>query len=176
MPTIPLVLALAAALSAPLRPPSQAQNSMISNSRVTIYVSKLGDDSDGSSWANAFTTIQAALDAVPDDRGGCRIVIRPDTYIEAKLYPAHKGAAGAYNELVGDTDGSLGSGTSGRVIIDSGRPRAEGVQELRLVGDRPVLFQGLVAGAHRGDVLGHRLGPLAVAEPLCDRRRRRHLL
>ena len=126
MPTIPLVLALAAALSAPLRPPSQAQNSMISNSRVTIYVSKLGNDSDGSSWANAFTTIQAALAAVPDDRGGCRIAIRPDTYFEAMLYPAHKGAAGAYNELVGDTDGSLGSGTSGRVIIDSGDPGQKG--------------------------------------------------
>ena len=87
---------------------------------VTLYVSKLGDDSDGSSWARAFRTIQAALTAVPDDRGGHRILVRPDTYMEANLFPAHVGAAGAYNELVGDHDGRLGSGTSGRVVIDSG--------------------------------------------------------
>nr|MCU0874121.1 hypothetical protein [Pirellulaceae bacterium] len=39
---------------------------------TTIYVSKLGDNSDGSSWPKAFHTIQAALLAVPDDRGGHR--------------------------------------------------------------------------------------------------------
>ncbi len=89
---------------------------------VTLYVSKLGDNSDGSSWAKAFRTIQAALSAVPDARGGHRIVVRPDTYMEANLFPAHRGAAGAYNELVGDTDGRLGSGTTGRVVIDSGDP------------------------------------------------------
>jgi len=27
----------------------------------TLYVSKLGDNSDGSSWSKAFTTVQAAL-------------------------------------------------------------------------------------------------------------------
>ncbi len=86
----------------------------------TIYVSKLGDNSDGSSWAKAYTTIQGALNAVPDDQGKHRIVVRPDTYMEANLFPAHKGAAGAYNELVGDYDGSLGSGTTGWVVIDSG--------------------------------------------------------
>lgn len=89
---------------------------------VTLHVSKLGDDSDGSSWAHAFRTIQAALNAVPDDQGGHRIVIRPDTYMEAKLFPAHRGASGSYNELVGDTDGKLGSGATGRVILDSGDP------------------------------------------------------
>lgn len=40
--------------------------------------------------------------------------------MEANLFPAEKGAAGAYNQLIGDTDGSLGSGTSGWVILDSG--------------------------------------------------------
>lgn len=89
---------------------------------VTIYVSKLGDNSDGSSWARAFRTIQAALDGVPDSRGGHRIIVRPDTYMEANLYPAHKGAAEAYNILHGDHDGSLGSGGSGFVVIDSGDP------------------------------------------------------
>jgi hypothetical protein len=39
--------------------------------------------------------------------------------MEANLYPAHRGAANAYNELVGDFDGRLGSGTSGWVTIDS---------------------------------------------------------
>jgi len=88
----------------------------------TLYVSKLGDNSDGSSWAKAFTTIQAALQAVPDDQGGHRIVVRPDTYMEANLWPNQKGAAGAYNELIGDVDGALGSGTSGAVVIDCGDP------------------------------------------------------
>src|SRR5690348_3862789 len=72
---------------------------------TTLYVSKLGDNSDGLSWAKAFKTIQAALDHVPDDRGGHRVVVRPDTYAEANLFSMHKGAAGAYNTIVGDFDG-----------------------------------------------------------------------
>ncbi len=87
-----------------------------------FFVSKLGDNSDGSSWTKAFRTIQAALNAIPDDRGGYRIVVRPDTYIEANLFPAHKGADGAYNELIGDSEGALGSGTRGWVVIDAGDP------------------------------------------------------
>ncbi len=89
---------------------------------TTLYVSSLGDNSDGSSWGKAYRTIQAALGAVPDDQGGHRIVVRPGTYFEANLYPAHKGAAGAYNELVGDVDGRLGSGATGRIVIDCGDP------------------------------------------------------
>ena len=65
----------------------------------------------GCSWQEAFHTIQAALLAVPDDKGGHRIIVRPDTYVEANLYPAHKGAAGADNLMIGDCDGRLGSGT-----------------------------------------------------------------
>ena len=86
---------------------------------TTVYVSKLGDGSDGSSWAKAFHSIQLALNAVPNGRGKHRIIIRPDTYVEANLAPSHKGSLGAYNELVGDFDGSLGSGTRGWVVIDS---------------------------------------------------------
>lgn len=89
---------------------------------VTLYVSKLGDNSDGKSWLKAFHTIQAALLAVPDDKGSHRVVIRPDTYAEANLYPSHKGAAGAYNLLAGDWDGSFGSGATGWVVVDSGAP------------------------------------------------------
>ena len=89
---------------------------------VSLYVSKLGDNSDGRSWAKAFRTIQDALNAVPDDQGGYHIVVRPDTYVEANLAPNHKGAAGVYNALVGDVDGLLGSGTNGWVIVDSGDP------------------------------------------------------
>ncbi len=92
------------------------------NRGSTIYVSKLGDNSDGSSWAKAFHTIQAALLAVPDGKGGHRVVVRPDTYAEANLYPAFSGAEGAYNLLVGDYDGSLGSGAQGWVVLDSGAP------------------------------------------------------
>jgi hypothetical protein len=90
---------------------------------LALYVSKLGDDSDGHSWRTAFRTIQAALDAIPDDLGGHRIFIRPDTYAEANLDSKHKGATGAYNTLEGDWDGSLGSGARGWVVIDSGAPR-----------------------------------------------------
>ena len=89
-----------------------------------IYVSQLGDNSDGRSWRTAFHAIQAALDVVPDDLGGHRIIIRPDTYAEANLDSKHKGAPGAYNVIEGDWDGSLGSGAKGWVVIDSGAPRA----------------------------------------------------
>ena len=88
-----------------------------------FYVSKLGDNSDGTSWKHAFHTIQAALSAIPDDQGGHLILIRPDTYVEANLYPAFKGAMGAYDLIAGDTDGRLGSGATGRIIIDAGDPQ-----------------------------------------------------
>ena len=87
-----------------------------------LYVSKLGDDTDGCSWATAFRTVQAALSAIPDDRGGHAVVVRPDTYMEANLFAAHRGAPGAYNLLIGDVDGDLGSGTTGQVVIDAGDP------------------------------------------------------
>ncbi|MBD3180971.1 hypothetical protein GF312_01695 [Candidatus Poribacteria bacterium] len=90
---------------------------------MNLYVSKLGNNSDGLTWSTAFNTIQKALDAIPDNDGGHRIVIRPDTYMEAMLSPAYKGKAGAYNELIGDIDGSYGSGTKGHVVIDSGDPQ-----------------------------------------------------
>ena len=93
---------------------------------VTLYVSKLGDNTDGSSWTHAFNNVQTALSAVPGDSGGHRVVVRPDTYMEANLFPSHKGAAGHYNELIGDTDGRLGSGTSGWVVLDSGDPGQQG--------------------------------------------------
>ena len=89
---------------------------------ATLYVSKLGDNSDGKSWATAFNTIQAALDAVPDAQGGHTIVIRPDTYMEGMLSPARSGAAGSYNLLIADVDGRLGSGRTGQAVIDSGDP------------------------------------------------------
>ncbi|MBN2293080.1 MAG: glycoside hydrolase family 127 protein [Pirellulales bacterium] len=88
----------------------------------TVYVSKNGDNSDGSCWKKAFHSIQAALDAVPDDKGGHRIIIRPDTYAEANLQSKFKGAKGSYNEMVGDFDGRHGSGKTGWVVIDSGAP------------------------------------------------------
>jgi hypothetical protein len=96
-------------------------NDRISTAKV-IYVSKIGDNSDGSNWRKAYHTIQAALSAVPDEKGGYKIIIRPDTYTEANLYPSYKGAAGSYNDLIGDYDGNEGSGSAGWVVIDSGDP------------------------------------------------------
>ncbi len=89
---------------------------------VTLYVSALGDHSDGRSWATAFTSVQAALDAIPDDQGGHTVVIRPDTYMEANLLPAFRGAEGAYNTFMADHDGSLGSGASGYAVLDASDP------------------------------------------------------
>jgi len=89
--------------------------------RLVLYVSKLGDNTTGRSWRSAFRTIQAALDAVPPN-GGCRIIVRPDTYMEANLFPAHPGREGAYNELIGDTSGSYGGGRVGQVVLDCGDP------------------------------------------------------
>ena len=89
----------------------------------TFYVSKLGNNTDGTSWTTAFTTVQVALDAIPDGEGGHRVVIRPDTYMEAMLSPAHRGAKGNYNELIGDFDGTLGSGRTGWVVLDAGDPK-----------------------------------------------------
>jgi hypothetical protein len=89
---------------------------------VTLYVSKVGDNSDGSSWAKAYHTIQAALHAVPDDKGGHRVIVRPDHYMEPNLETPFKGAAGSYNLLIGDIDGKLGSGAKGWVVIDAGDP------------------------------------------------------
>ncbi|MBN2292762.1 MAG: hypothetical protein JXM70_10075 [Pirellulales bacterium] len=112
------------------------------NKGKTIYVSKLGDNSDGSTWAKAFNTIQTALLAVPDDKGGHKVVIRPDTYAEANLYPSHKGAAGSYNLLVADVNGRLGSGATGWVVIDSGatkdivRSDPKGVQNMWMLLDK----------------------------------------
>lgn len=87
---------------------------------ITLYVSKQGNNSNGKSWKTAYQSVQAALAAVPDDKGGHTIIVRPDTYVEANLHTAHKGAKGSYNLLIGDFDGKLGSGTTGRIIIDAG--------------------------------------------------------
>ena len=90
---------------------------------VTLYVSKSGNNTDGTSWKKGYHSIQAALSAIPDSLGGHRIIVRPDTYVEANLSTPFKGAKGAYNLLIGDSDGRLGSGATGRIIIDTGDPQ-----------------------------------------------------
>lgn len=89
---------------------------------MDLHVSSLGDNTDGLSWATGLHALQAALDRMPDGAGGHRVLVRPGTYSEANLRAAFRGAAGAYNELIGDFDGSLGSGATGWVVIDSGAP------------------------------------------------------
>ena len=42
--------------------------------------------------------------------------------MEANLWTNFKGVKGSYNILIGDVDGSFGSGATGRIIIDSGDP------------------------------------------------------
>jgi len=88
----------------------------------SFYVSELGDNSTGASWKTAYHKIQTALDAVPDELGGHRVIVRPGHYMEPNLETSFKGAAGAYNLLVGDVDGKLGSGASGWVVVDAGDP------------------------------------------------------
>jgi hypothetical protein len=114
-----VLLQLAALQAAPWDP---AAADYSGNKGRTIYVSKQGDNSDGSSWQKAFHTIQAGLSAVPDLKGGHTVIVRPDTYVEANLYTDHPGAKGSYNLLIGDCDGNFGSGATGWVIIDSSCP------------------------------------------------------
>ena len=146
------------------------------NKGKTIYVSKLGDNSDGSSWHKAFHTIQAALSAVPDNKGGHQIIVRPDRYVEANLAPAYPGAAGAYNALIGDFDGSLGSGAQGLGAARFRRSR-KGFQELGLVGTVPRHRQELANRQQdRADVLRDRLRSLDLPQHVHGRRRRRAVL
>ncbi len=97
---------------------------------ATLYVSKLGDNSNGSSWRKAFHTVQAAMSAVPDNKGGHRIIVRPDTYMEQNIHATHKGAAGSYNVLQADYDGSLGSGATGYAVFDAGDPKRGSTSEV----------------------------------------------
>ena len=112
----PVAANSAARAKLPTLPADPSMPSYTGRKGTTLYVSKTGDNSDGSSWQKAFRTIQAALLAVPDDQGGHQVIVRPDTYVEANLYTDHKGAAGAYNLLIGDSDGKRGAGATGRVI------------------------------------------------------------
>ena len=110
------------ATSLPAEPYDPSAADYTGRKGMTLYVSKLGDNSDGSSWAKAFHTIQAALSAVPDDKGGHRIIVRPDRYMEQNLHAIHEGAKGSYNLLQADFDGSLGSGATGYAVFDAGDP------------------------------------------------------
>ena len=114
------VLAIAGPLMASSLVPGDADYA--GGKGVTLYVSPAGDNSDGTSWAKAYRTIQAALNAVPDANGGHRVIVRPGHYIEPNLEVPHKGAAGSYNLFIGDIDGKLGSGATGWVVIDAGDP------------------------------------------------------
>jgi hypothetical protein len=58
------------------------------------------------------------------------------------LYPAHRGAEAAYNELLGDMDGRLGSGTTGWVIIDSGDPEQRGFKSYDWWGPMRAYLKG----------------------------------
>jgi len=117
-----IVLCAGIALSVQAAPWDPTAQDYAGHKGSTIFVSKQGDNSDGSSWTKGFHTIQAALEAIPDEQGGYTIVVRPDRYVEANLAPSARGAAGAYNALIGDVDGTLGSGATGWVLIDSGDP------------------------------------------------------
>ncbi|OJW10562.1 MAG: hypothetical protein BGO49_22850 [Planctomycetales bacterium 71-10] len=81
----PMLAAIASALLAAAPQPDPSALGYSGREGATIYVSRLGGGSDGKTWATAFRTIQAGLDAVPDDAGGHRVVVRPDAYAEANL-------------------------------------------------------------------------------------------
>ena len=97
-----ILLALAAVAGCCLFPGNVVAQTPEGREGITLHVSKLGNNSDGLSWATAFTTIQAALNAIPDNQGGHRVLVRPDTYMEANLSVPYPGAASAYNHLIGD--------------------------------------------------------------------------
>lgn len=60
-----------------------------------------------------------------DSSPGHRIVVRPDTYVEANLLPVHRGAPVAYNEIVGDFDSRLAA-------LLSSTPRAHLADPLKI--------------------------------------------
>ena len=115
-------------------PSDPASKAYTGRKGTTFYVSKLGDDSDGLSWKSAFHSIQKALTAVPDREGGHRIIVRPDTYRENNLYTSNRGAKGSYNALIGDFDGSYGSGATGWVVVDSSDPEGKGLKSFDWFG------------------------------------------
>jgi len=70
-----------------------------------------------------------------------RIVIPgPDTSFRGHALPGPKrGRPAGSTELIGDTDGALGSGTSGPVVIDSSDPGLKGFKSYDWWGAVPVL-------------------------------------
>ena len=142
------------------------------NKGKTIYVSKSGDNSDGSSWQKAFQTVQAALSAVPDDWGGHQIIIRPDRYAESNLYTNHKGAAVAYNLITGDFDGKLGSGATGWVVLDCSAPGAAAGTDSNNSGDTQTgKPDSLKSGFRSVEGWGNFAGPPGAASNLSYDRR-----
>lgn len=75
---------------------------------LTLYVSKLGDNSDGQSWKTAFHTIQQALDAVPDEKGGHQIIMATTR----KPFPASSGIGGTCAISIRPEETADSSGTS----------------------------------------------------------------
>ena len=80
--------------------PDPAASDYTGRKGIALYVSKLGDNTDGRSWKTAYNSIQAALSAISDAKGGHRIIIRPDTYMEGNLHTPYKGATGSYNRYI----------------------------------------------------------------------------
>ncbi len=66
-------------------------------------------------------TIQQALDAVPDGRGGHRVIIRPDTYPEANGRRTWA-RPGPTTRWRGTSTAASAPGATGWVVIDSGDP------------------------------------------------------
>ena len=140
----------------------------------TLYVSKLGDNSDGSTWQKAFRTIQAALDAVPDDKAGIGSSCGPiptSRPISPRPTKARPGPTTPWSAI-----STAASARAPRLGPDRLRRSGERVQELGLVGPDPGVRQALAARQQPGDLLQHHLGSLDAAQSLRGRRRWRLLL
>lgn len=60
----------------------------------TFYVTELGSGKSTNTRATAFTAVQAAMDAIQDDAGGHRMIVRLNTYMKAILLSRYRNGAG----------------------------------------------------------------------------------
>jgi len=96
-----------------------AGGALVLRVEVDIYVSRLGEQPTAELEDSFRGPFQPALDAIPDTRRAPGYILPTPT--RRQLDSKHKGAAGAYNMIEGDWDGSLDSGASGWVVIDRAR-------------------------------------------------------
>jgi len=79
--------------------------------------SRADDTGAGTSWGTAKKTVSAGLALCTV--AGDILNIAPGTYTDTSVVPAVAGNSGAWCKILGDVDGVLGSGKTGRIVFNS---------------------------------------------------------